>query len=93
MRGEFMTLSADSLHNVRWWADASYAFQPDMRIHTGSAMSLGRGVIYGTSKQQKLNTKSSTKEELVGVDYVMPQVLWTLYSLEAQGCNIDDNVL
>jgi hypothetical protein len=66
-RVEFLTLSADSLHNVRWWVDASYAVHPDMRSHTGGAISLGRGVIYGTSKQQKLNTKSSTEAELVGL--------------------------
>jgi hypothetical protein len=29
----------------------------------------------------------------VGVDDVIPQVLWTLYFLEAQGYKIDDNVL
>jgi hypothetical protein len=49
-RGDFLTLSTDSLHNVRWWVDASYAVHPDMRSHTGGAMSLGRGVIYGASK-------------------------------------------
>jgi hypothetical protein len=43
--------------------------------------------------QNDRNTKSSTKAELVGVDDVMPPVLWTLYFLEAQGYNIDDNVL
>jgi hypothetical protein len=77
-RNEFLTLSATSLHNVRWWVDSSYAVHPDMRIHKGGAVSLGRGVIYRTSKRQKINTKSSTKVELVGVDDVMPQVLWTL---------------
>jgi hypothetical protein len=60
-RDDLLTLSADSLNNVRWWVDASYVVHPDMRSHTGGAMSLGRGVIYGTSKQQKLNTKSSTE--------------------------------
>jgi hypothetical protein len=73
--------------------DASHAVHPDMKRHTGGAMSLGRGVIYGTSKRQKLNTKSSTKSELVDTDDVVPQMLWTLYFLEAQGCKIDDNVL
>jgi hypothetical protein len=56
-------------------------------------MSIVRGVIYGTSKRQKLNTKSSTEAELVGVDDVMPQVLWTLFFIEAQGYNIDDNFI
>jgi hypothetical protein len=92
-RGDFLTLSADILHNVRWWVDASYASHPTIMSHTGGAMSLDRGVIYGTSKRQKLNTKSSTETDLVGVDDVMPQVPWTLYFLEAQGYNIDENVL
>jgi hypothetical protein len=56
----------------------------DMKIHTGGAMSLGRSVIYGTSKRQKLNTKSFTELELVGVDDLMSQMLWKLYLLEAQ---------
>jgi hypothetical protein len=49
-RDEFLILSAARLHNVRWWVDALYSVHPDMRSHTGGAMSLGRGVIYGTSK-------------------------------------------
>jgi hypothetical protein len=56
-------------------------------------MSLGQGVIYRTSKRQKLNTKSSTESEVVGTDDVMPQMLWTLYFLGAQGYKIDDNIL
>jgi hypothetical protein len=92
-KDDYLTLSADTLHNVRWWVDASYAIHPDMKSHTGGALSLGVGVLYGTSKRQKLNTKSSTEAEVVGTDDVMPQILWTLYFLEAQGYKIDDNVL
>jgi hypothetical protein len=40
-------------------------------------MSLGRGAIYGTSTQRKINTKSSTVAEVVGVSEVLPQILWT----------------
>jgi hypothetical protein len=92
-KDDYLTLSASSLHNVRWWVDASYAVHPDMKSHTGGALSLGMGVIYGTSKSQKLNVKSSTEAEIVGTDDVMPQILWTLYFLEAQGYKIDDNIL
>ena len=88
-----LTLSAASLHNVRWWVDAACAVHPDVKSHTGGALSLGRGVICGTSKGQKLNTKSSTEAEIVGADDEMPQMLWTLCFLEAQGCKIDDNLL
>jgi hypothetical protein len=31
--GEFLTLSTDRLHNVRWWVEA-YTFHPDMMSHT-----------------------------------------------------------
>jgi hypothetical protein len=92
-KDDYLTLSATSLHNVRWWVDASYAVHPDIKSHTGGAMSLRRGVIYGTSKPQKLNTKSSTEAELVGAGDVMPQMLWTLYFLEAQGYKVDSNTL
>jgi hypothetical protein len=92
-KDDYLTLSAASLHNVRWWVDASYAVHPDMKSHTGGALSLGSGVIYGTSKSQKLNVKSSTEAEIVGTDDVMPQILWTLYFLEAQGYKIKDNTL
>jgi hypothetical protein len=63
-----------------------------MKSHTWGALSLGTGVVYGTSKRQKLYTKSSTEAEVVGTNDVMPQVLWTLYFLEAQGYQIN-NVL
>ena len=56
-------------------------------------MSLGKGAVYGTSAKQKLNTKSSTEAELVGVNDVMPQVLWTRYFLEAQGFTVSDSII
>jgi hypothetical protein len=46
---------------------------------------MGTSAAYSTSKKQKLNTKSSTEAELVGVDDVLPQALWTKYFMEAQG--------
>ena len=56
-------------------------------------MSLGKGIIYGTSTRQKLTTKSSTEAELVGVSDVMPQVVWTRYFLEAQGYDVSDSIV
>ncbi len=88
-----LTLEADELYVLKWWVDASYAVHPDMRSHTGGAMTLGKGVVFGTSTRQKLNTKSSTEAELVGVNDVMPQALWTRYFIEAQGYEVTDNVI
>jgi hypothetical protein len=38
--------------------------------------------------KQNLNTRSSTEDELVAVDYMMPQVFWKRYFLENQGFNV-----
>jgi hypothetical protein len=72
-----LMLEADDTHIVKWWVDASFVVHSDMRSHTGGTMSLGKGSLYSSSTRQKLNTKSSNKAELVGVDNVMPLVLWT----------------
>jgi hypothetical protein len=88
-----LVLEADGTNIIKWWADASYAVHPDMRSHTGGALSMGGGVIYGSSSKQKLTTKSSTEAELVGASDVMPQVVWTRYFLEAQGYEVNDNIV
>ena len=88
-----LTLEADDLQLVHWWIDGAFATHRDMRSHTGGAMSLGKGVIYGTSTRQKLNTRSSTEAELVAVDDCMSQILWTNYFLAAQGYNLNKCVV
>jgi hypothetical protein len=88
-----LTLEADDIQLVKWWADASFAVHADMKSHTGGAMSLGKGVIYGTSTRQKINTRSSTEAELVAVNEVLPQILWTRYFLEAQGYGTIDSIV
>jgi hypothetical protein len=88
-----LTLEAENLQVMKWWVDSSFAVHPDMRSHTGGAMTLGKGVIYGTSTRQKLNTKSSTECELVGVNDVLPQILWTRYFLEAQGYGANESIV
>ena len=88
-----LTLKADELQLIHWWIDGAFATHGDMRSHTDGAMTLGKGVIHGTSTRQKLNTQSSTEAELVAVDDCMSQVLWTRYFLEAQGYNINDGII
>ena len=80
-----LTLEAENLQIVKWWMDASFAVHSDMKSHTGGVLLLGRGAVYSTSTRQKLNTQSSTEAELVGINDVLPQILWIQYFLEAQG--------
>jgi hypothetical protein len=64
-----------------------------MRIHTGGVLTLGKGAAYATSTKQKLTTKSSTEAELVGVNDMLSQVLWTQHFLDAQGYGVTDSTL
>jgi hypothetical protein len=78
---------------LQWYVDASFAVHANMRGHTGSGLTMGRGFPIVASTKQKLNTRSSTESELVGVDDMMPSILWTRYFLNAQGFNVKDNIL
>jgi hypothetical protein len=88
-----LTLEAGDMSILKWWIDASFATHADMKSHTGVMLTLGKGATYAVSTKQKLNTKSSTESEVVGVDNRMPQVLWTRYFLEAQGYGINESVI
>jgi hypothetical protein len=88
-----LMLEADNTHVVKWWVDASFAIHHSMKSHTDGAMMMRKGAIYATSTRQKLNTRSLTEGELVGVNDVMPQILWTRYVLEAQGYGVQDSII
>ena len=78
---------------IQWWVDASFATHPNCRSHTGATLSFGKGSVYSMSTKQKLNTRSSTEAELVGINDVVSMILWTRLFLEAQGYHVTDNVL
>ena len=88
-----LILSADSSGVLMWYVDASFAVHPNMRSHTGGGLTMGRGFPIVTSTKQKLNTRSSTESELVGVDDMMPIVIWSRYFLISQGYGVTQNLL
>ena len=66
-----------------WSIDASFAVHMDMKNHTGYCLTLGIGSTISGSSTQKVNTRSSTDSELVGVDDEIGFVEWaSLYSKE-----------
>ena len=73
--------------------DASFAVHPDFKSHTGAMMTMGKGAIMSISRKQKLNTRSSTEAELVGVDDIAVMILWTKLFLEDLGYLVDKNIL
>jgi hypothetical protein len=95
MRELKLTLSAENLHCIKWYMDTSFAVHPDFKSYTGATMPYedGGDAVQSISRKQKLNTKSSTKSELVRVDDVPVMILWTKLFLEEQGYNINSNIL
>ena len=92
-RDDRLTLSARGTNRIFWWIDASFAVHPNMRSHTGATMTLGEGTPFAISSKQKINTRSSTEAEVVGVNDAMYLVLWVRHFLEAQGYDITDNIV
>ena len=74
--------------SIHTWVDAAYAVHDNMRSQTGGCLSFGRGMVHTKSSKQKLNTKSSTEAELVGLSDYVPYTLWMNNFLAAQGYKI-----
>ena len=80
-----LTLCANEIGILKWYMDASYAIHVNCRGHTDAMMTFGNGTITSSSHKQKINARSSTEAELIGVDKDLPKMIWTRYFLEEQG--------
>ena len=56
-------------------------------------MTLGCGAVTSFSQMKKINAKSLTEAELIGVDDALPHILWTRYFINNQGYHIIQNIL
>ena len=72
-----LIFSIDKSGNIKWYIDASFVLHKDMRSNTGGFVTMETGGVYLHSRKKNLNTNSSTEAELVGVDDVLTQVIWT----------------
>ena len=63
-----LIVRSDGTGNMVWIIDASFAVHMDMKSHTGYCMTLRIRCPISGSSLQKINTRSSTEAELVGVD-------------------------
>ena len=72
-----LTLGADSSGCLKWHCDAAFALHDDFRSHTGSTFMMGDGAITSLSRKQGMNTRISTKVEVVAADEIISQMIWT----------------
>ena len=88
-----LTLEANDMSVIHWWIDASFAVHADYKSHTGACLSFGRGCPINISLKQKINTRSSTEAELVGINDAMALVLWCRLFIMGQGFTVCDNIV
>ena len=85
---DVLTLEADDLGILYWHVDASFAVHHDMKSHTGSVFTLGKGAIASSSTKQKINARSTTESELIGVDDKISKIIWSRKFIEHQGFKV-----
>ncbi len=88
-----LVLGALNTGVLHWHVDASFATHPDMRGRTRGVLTMGNGCPLVTSTKQKCNVRSLTVGELVAVDEMIGQILWTRLFMLAQGIKVTDNIL
>ena len=88
-----LCLEADDAQNLKWYVDASFGTHKDMKSHTGSTFTLGKGSIWNESTKQKVNARSSTEAKLISIDDKISKIIWMKRFIEAQGFDIDLNIL
>ncbi len=63
--GLYLTLHCKELDKLLWYIDGSYATHQDMKGQSGAVMMTGGCVVLSKLNKQKINTRSSTKSELI----------------------------
>jgi hypothetical protein len=64
-----------------------------MRSHIRAIVKLGNRAIFSDSTKQKVNTRSSTKIELVAADETISKVFGTKKFIEAQSYKVNANIV
>ena len=88
MKNDALMLSVSLTSMMRWSTDSSFMALQDMRSHAGDAMTMDEGSMVSDPHKQKLNTRSSSKSELVAADDTLKQKFCNM--LEIVPAKIED---
>ena len=84
-KDERRIIGINNISVMNTYIDASYAVHPNMRGYTGGVISFGHGIVHIKASEKKINVKSSTECELVGLSEYVPYSLWLGNFLEEKG--------
>ena len=65
----------------------------DFKSHSGGILTWGQGAFISSCRKQKINIRSFTEAEVVGVDHFIGMVLWSNIFVNGQGYEISKNIL
>jgi hypothetical protein len=85
---DVLQLEADDKQTLSWYIDAAFAVHMDMKSHTGAVFTMGKGALVSDSRKQRVNSRSSTESEIVGVDDEIHKVIWAKRFIEYQGFKV-----
>ena len=91
--GVNLNLRANSLSVINWWVDVSFATHNDCRTHSGGVISLGAGSITIGSRNQKINGRISTDNNIIGDNDIMGTVLCTPYFIQGEGYTVERSIM
>ncbi len=80
-----LKFSLDITGMLKWYADGSHGVHWDCTGHGSAVFTTGKSATSSYSRKVKVNIRSSTETELFTVDMFMPEVLWLLHFIQAQG--------
>jgi hypothetical protein len=82
-----LNLSVGDLRLLKWYLDRLHNLHWDCNCkgHGGAMFIMGKGSTSKNSKKIKLNTRSSTETKLLVADMHMPEMVWSLNFIQAQG--------
>lgn len=79
-----LILGGDRRKVTTWNIDASYAVHLDCKSHTGAGVTLRHGIFMPMSSKQKLVSRSSTEEELIGGADMLVFIMWAKQFFQEQ---------
>ena len=88
-----LVLEVNGTRTLKWFIDSSFGVHPDMKSHTRSTFTLGKGSISSESTNQKVNSRSSTEAELIAINNKIAKVIWRKRFLNHQGYKLKIRVL
>ena len=69
-----------------------FAVHSYSKSHKRATLTMGKGAIVSVLQKQKLNTKSSTEDKLVGADDASSLILWAKIFLESKVYKVEQNI-